>query len=280
MVGFLNESVENGTIPHDSVEGIEVAIQCIVEAFNIDLSDESLSIAPNTLSKIFNVFLQTQAKLSATQTPDQLKSLGNKAMADKDYAAAISNYSQAILLDGENAVYYANRAAAYSQNNQHQLAVDDAKSAAKVDPGYSKAYSRMGHAYFCLGEYNEAVEAYEKGLALDPENATMRQSLETAKQKLSSVSARSNPADAIGSNPLAGMAGGAGGMPDLSSMLSNPALMNMASKMMSNPGMASMLQNPALMDMAKGFMNNPAAADMMRDPEALAKMMQGMGKKD
>lgn len=35
-------------------------------------------------------------------------------------------------------------AAAYSQQGDHQKAVDDAKKAAEIDPSYSKAYSRMG----------------------------------------------------------------------------------------------------------------------------------------
>lgn len=35
-------------------------------------------------------------------------------------------------------------AAAYSQQGDHEKAVNDAKKAIEVDPKYSKAYSRMG----------------------------------------------------------------------------------------------------------------------------------------
>lgn len=35
-------------------------------------------------------------------------------------------------------------AAAYSQQGDHEKAVNDAKKAVEVDPKYSKAYSRMG----------------------------------------------------------------------------------------------------------------------------------------
>lgn len=45
-------------------------------------------------------------------------------------------------------------AAAYSQIEQHEKAVADAKSAIKVDAEYSKAYSRMGyHCFFILLKY-------------------------------------------------------------------------------------------------------------------------------
>ncbi len=41
----------------------------------------------------------------------QLKDKGNKLFLAKDYAAAYFKYSQAIEIDGTNAVFYANRAA-------------------------------------------------------------------------------------------------------------------------------------------------------------------------
>jgi small glutamine-rich tetratricopeptide repeat-containing protein alpha len=104
----------------------------------------------------------------------------------------------------------------------------------------------MAHAHFCMNDYADAVSAYEKGLALDPENATMKQSLETARKKV----------------PAADVApsGGGGGMPDMAGMMNNPAMMGMAQQMMSNPAMAGMMNNPAMMEMAKkvrvrGFLN-------------------------
>lgn len=94
------------------------------------------------------------------------------------------------------------------------------------------------HALFCQQKYQEAVDAYEKGLELDPENATIKQSLATAKSKIGSVDR-----SAGGSN--AG-AGGAGGMPDLGSLLNNPALMNMAQQMMQSGALDQLMNNPNL----------------------------------
>ena len=52
---------------------------------------------------------------------------------------------RAIELDGRNAVYYCNRAAAHSKLNQQQAAIDDCGVAISIDPAYSKAYGRMGY---------------------------------------------------------------------------------------------------------------------------------------
>ncbi|KAJ3218844.1 Adenylate kinase 7 [Dinochytrium kinnereticum] len=280
---FLTASIKNGVIKEDDAEGIEVAIQCIGEAFGVDLSDpeqqSKLSVKPASLSTIFDVFLQTQKKVAEKKEAikakaEALKGAGNKLMAERKYDEAIAKYSEAIELDPANAVYYSNRAAAYSQSGDHTNAVEDAKLAVEADPDYSKAYSRMGHAYFCLGEFSDAVDAYERGLRLDPGNQTMKQSLAAAKQKMDETSGvRGGADDAMGGMP--GLPGGAGGL-DFASMLSNPNFMSMASQMMSNPAVGQMLNNPAVAQMAQNLMQDPSALqNLMANPE-IAKLAAGM----
>ena len=65
-------------------------------------------------------------------------------MSHKDYAAAIDSDTSAIALDPTNAVYYSNRAAAYSSKSEHQNAVNDAEKALEVDPSFVRAYHRLG----------------------------------------------------------------------------------------------------------------------------------------
>lgn len=50
---------------------------------------------------------------------------------------------------------------------------------------------------------------------------------------------------------LRGLGGGAGGggMPDISSFLGNPAMMQMAQQMMANGGMERLMNNPAVSNM-------------------------------
>ena len=145
-------------------------VQCIGEAFGVDPSNEEqtkrLSVKPATLPSIFDVFLKTREKFPAgsssastsTSAPAQptgpseadkaeaekLKAQGNAKMSSKEYDAAIDLYTQAIAKDGTNAVYYSNRAAAYSSKGDHQNAVNDAEKALEVDPSFVRAYHRLG----------------------------------------------------------------------------------------------------------------------------------------
>ena len=123
-------------------------------------------------------------------------------------------------------------AAAHSQNGSHDQAVADAKHALSLDPSYHKAYSRLGHAEFCLGNYENAVQAYRKALDADPNNANIKASLNTAEQKMGAAATTQRAVPDLGAM---------GGMPDLGAMGGMPDLGGMdLGSMMNNPGFMSM----------------------------------------
>lgn len=148
-----------------------ILVQCIGEAFGVDPSDEQqrerLSIKPASLTSLFDLFLKTRERMSASSPPqasssstsepspstpsdsdkaeaEKHKAKGNTLMGQKDYDAAIDAYTQAITLNGGNAVYYSNRAAAYSSKGDHDNAISDAEKAIELDSKFSKAYHRLG----------------------------------------------------------------------------------------------------------------------------------------
>ncbi|KAG0164441.1 hypothetical protein DFQ28_009115 [Apophysomyces sp. BC1034] len=315
ILEFLKKSCDDGTITQDDQEGIEVAMQCIGEAYGVDPADqvqqEAYSTKPANLLSIFEVYLKTKSKSKAQSSAappvpqreylifseiviiktmtefsktseiseedkakaEELKAAGNRKVSERNYPEAIKLYTEAIALNGSQAVYYANRAAAFSQQGDHPKAVDDAKKAIEIDPKYSKAYSRMGHALFCQNLFQDAVDAYEKGLELDPENPTIKSSLATARSKLNSSSVdRAIPQE---------NAGGAGGMPDISAMLNNPALMSMAQQMMQSGALDNLMNNPNMARMAQQMMGGGGGAgglaEMMRNPEMMDMARQFMG---
>lgn len=55
------------------------------------------------------------------------------------YAQAIDLYTQAIELNSQNAVYWANRSIAHLKLEEYGSAILDASKAIEVDPRYSKA---------------------------------------------------------------------------------------------------------------------------------------------
>ncbi|KAM0060749.1 putative protein-serine/threonine phosphatase [Helianthus debilis subsp. tardiflorus] len=53
---------------------------------------------------------------------------------------AIDLYTKAIELNGQNAVYWANRAFSHTKLEEYGGAIQDASRAIKIDPKYSKVY--------------------------------------------------------------------------------------------------------------------------------------------
>jgi small glutamine-rich tetratricopeptide repeat-containing protein alpha len=310
IIDFLSQSVNDGTVKQDDKESLEVAIQCIGEAFGVDPSDQGqrgrLSVAPATLQNIFDVFLKTRDKIGSgsgtssapsTKSPsaedkaqaEKLKQSGNAMMSSKKFDQAIDSYTQAIALDGTNAVYYSNRAAAYSSKGDHLSAVGDAENAIKADSSFVRAYHRLGHAQYCLGDFAAAASAFRRGLDIDPSSANLKSGLQNAEARIVSVDDDDGPPPLISddsSSPsssappaaagLGGMAdmlrnmgGGGGGMPDIASLMNNPAMMSMAQQMMANGGLEGLMQNPAVANMMNRVQSGggmPSMDEIMADP--------------
>lgn len=56
------------------------------------------------------------------------------------------------------------RAAAYTQIHKYTEAIRDCLKSIEIDPNYSKAYSRLGLAYYAQGNYRDAIEkGFTKG---------------------------------------------------------------------------------------------------------------------
>ncbi|KAL8138315.1 hypothetical protein V2J09_004316 [Rumex salicifolius] len=166
---------------------------------------------------------------------EALKTLGNKVMQSNAYVEAIERYTCAIALCENNAVYYCNRAAAYTQVGKYDDAIRDSLSAINIDPTYSKAYSRLGFAYYLQGNYGDAInEGYKKALDLDPNNNAVKENLKAAEHKLREQQERrgrnqghTNPfpegsRNQGGHSPFASVSFDAGGVPaSLASMFMN-----------------------------------------------------------
>ncbi|KAN0063721.1 Small glutamine-rich tetratricopeptide repeat-containing protein 2 [Thecaphora frezii] len=305
VASWLEQS--GSSLPADKQAELQAAAKGVANAFGINTSDatqkQQYGQGPG-LQAIFDIFLTTQKKMggssgasdmpaaSASASTDkvvsaedaakaeELKAEGNKAMSSKDYGAAIEAYGKAIELNPKSPVYYSNRAAAFSQIGQHEQAIEDAKKASQIDPNFGKAYSRLGHALFSSGRFSEAVEAYQKGVEVDPSNDVLKRGLAASKERLASESgagassSSSSPSsrDAV-SSPGAGGGFpdfGAGGMPDLASLMNNPMVAQMAQNLMSNPnGLAQLMNNPMLRQAAERFQNSggmPDISAMMQDP--------------
>lgn len=56
------------------------------------------------------------------------------------------------------------RAAALTQIQQYEAAVQDCQKSIAINPNYSKAYSRLGFVYYAQGKYRDAIDkGFTKG---------------------------------------------------------------------------------------------------------------------
>ncbi|KAK7275657.1 hypothetical protein RIF29_16777 [Crotalaria pallida] len=178
------------TVSKDELCGQFFAALAKIDYFrtNVDGIDDPLRL--EKASRLLNdAFMEMDKsgcqEFTLKNLAESLKSLGNKAMQSEQYPDAIELYNCAIALYEKSAVYFCNRAAAYTQIKRYMEAIQDCLKSIEIDPNYSKAYSRLGSAYYEQGKYREAIElGYRKALELDPTNESVRENIRLAEQRL------------------------------------------------------------------------------------------------
>ncbi|KAF7803724.1 outer envelope protein 64, mitochondrial [Senna tora] len=104
------------------------------------------------------------------EASELLKEKGNAAFKGKQWNKAVNYYTEAIKLNGMNATYYCNRAAAYLELGCFQQAEDDCNKVILLDKKNVKAYLRRGTARESLLRNKEALEDFKHALVLEPKN--------------------------------------------------------------------------------------------------------------
>ncbi|KAF9608408.1 hypothetical protein IFM89_009774 [Coptis chinensis] len=187
--GFAVESHASGASKDELFGQFFAALEKIhFFSTTVDGDDEHWQL--DRATQLFHEAVQELEK-SGCQTINTLnlaetfKSQGNKAMQSKLYSDAIELYTYAIALCENNSVYYCNRAAAFTQIHKYVEAIRDCKKSIQIDPNYSKAYSRLGLAYYAQGSYRDAIDkGFTKALQLDPDNESVKENIRVAEQKL------------------------------------------------------------------------------------------------
>ncbi|KAK4999612.1 Small glutamine-rich tetratricopeptide repeat-containing protein 2 [Elasticomyces elasticus] len=317
IIDFLNTSLTDGTLQAEDSESIEIASNCIADAFHVDPTDKAAvkdAVGGQSLLSIYGVYEKLKSKSAASTQgsssaqegrsstssapqagntrkadtgynadAEKLKSQGNAAMQKKDYPTAIDLYTQALSIQPLNPVYLSNRAAAYSAAGQHEFAKNDAELATATDPKYSKAWSRLGLARYALGDSKGSMEAYQHGIDAEGNGGSdaMKRGYETAKKRVEeegmNADADSDDDDDVGA-PAARGAGGAGGAGGM------PDLAGLASMLGGGgaggggmPDLGSLMQNPMLRSMAQNVMQNPDMLSSIMNNPQLREMAGRFG---
>ncbi|GFX54134.1 small glutamine-rich tetratricopeptide repeat-containing protein beta [Trichonephila clavipes] len=229
IINFLRDEARKEGNP-DTKESLEVAVQCLQTAYDIDPKSPSLAQynIPLSLADIFtsafpSIEEEVDEKVDTTASKEPLnkaeimKNLGNNLMRNNQYSEAVRYYTAAIEIDGSNAVYYCNRAAAYSKLSDFASAILDCEKAVEIDPKYAKAFGRMGLAYTSLDQFELAIRAFKAALEIEPSNESYQSNMKIALERKAS-------------SGLTGLSS-----VDWHTLFSNPAFRSMASTIMQDP---------------------------------------------
>ncbi|VFR01952.1 unnamed protein product [Cuscuta campestris] len=111
---------------------------------------------------------------------EEAKAKGNAAYAAGNFTEAIKHFTEAIDFAPTNHILYSNRSAAYASLNEFSDALADAQKTVVLKPDWSKGYSRLGAAHLGLHQRDESIDAYRKGLDIDPDNEALKHGLAEA----------------------------------------------------------------------------------------------------
>ncbi|XP_068619659.1 small glutamine-rich tetratricopeptide repeat-containing protein alpha-like [Battus philenor] len=247
IVNFLKQQLEGDGLNSDSRESVEVGVQCIETAF--ELSPQELAQGVDLLQLVRQ---QRNHVASGRAEAEKLKNEGNEFMKAERFREAFDKYSKAIEIDPRNAVYFSNRAAAHFKLGEHEMAIADCMAALALQPDYGKAHGRLGLALTALDRHREARAAFARAAQLEPENESYRENLRLADERLSQRGER---------GPL-----------DLGGLLQNPALLNMATEMLSDPNMQNLISG--LMTNTNATAGTGGMNALLEAGQALAQHMQ------
>lgn len=234
VLKFLRSEINQETATPDVKESLEVATQCLESCYEVSIDDE---ICKNNFDSGMDLLAIAEKNVIKRELPsdlkekaNNLKNEGNELMKQEKYKEALDSYNKAIEIDKNNAVFYCNRAAAYSKLSDFANSIEDCKNALKIDPTYSKAWGRLGLALLSNNQVEESYEAYNKAIQLEPANEGYKQNLKVVEERLKNMSTEGQD------SPF-------GNLGNMMGMFNNPQFMNMARQMMSDPQMQSMMSN-------------------------------------
>ena len=180
-------------------------------------------------------------------TADELKELGNKCLSNKQYDEAIDYYTKAIALK-EDHVFYSNRSAAYLSKGDANNALLDGNKCIEISPSWPKGYSRKGAALHAMQQYDEALDTYNAGLQVAPEDSSLKNAVNDVMKAKSSAN-RPNPMGGLfGPAMLAKLAG----HPKFGPKLADPAFLQKLSLVQSNPQL--IMSDPELMEVLQAIL--------------------------
>ena len=109
--------------------------------------------------------------MATNETAQEWLDEGDKKFNNNDWNGAIVSYTgayKAIGLEPRAARAYNNRGLAWYEKGEYDKALENYNKAIELNPNYAKAYNNCGLVWDEKEEYDKAIENYNKAIELDP----------------------------------------------------------------------------------------------------------------
>jgi tetratricopeptide (TPR) repeat protein len=108
---------------------------------------------------------------------------GSRALDRRDYARAMSHFDKAVELDPTFAEAYNQRAIVHYLEERYEASIEQCRKTVELMPCHFGAWAGMGHCHCHSGRMGDALECYEKALAINPHLDGVKQAVGELKQK-------------------------------------------------------------------------------------------------
>lgn len=189
---------------------------------------------PDTLTKLRKVEAAfkkaTEDAYLNPELAESEKNKGNDAFKAQQYPDAVKFYSEALKRNPNDHKIYSNRAACYMKLGAFMEAQKDADRCIEIDPKFPKGYTRKGGVQFFMKEYDKAMETYQKGLEIDPENEELKNGIKSCIDKINQGNRGELSEDEMKARQEKAMAD-----PEIQNILQDPVMRQVLQDMQADP---------------------------------------------
>lgn len=137
---------------------------CCIEELAFHLKDPDVLINELAEHAMWAIWFRS----GKTPVANELVCRGADALSHRDFPRAIECFNEALQADPDFAEAYNQRAIAYYLSEDYEKSVADCRRVVRRMPCHFGAWAGMGHCHAHLGRAAEAIESYEKALAINP----------------------------------------------------------------------------------------------------------------
>ena len=127
---------------------------------------------------LFIILFASILTFAQDMNPDAAKlyNEGNGLLKAGNYKGAITNYDQALAIEKDYRIYY-QKGIAQKKTNDLSGALSSFEECIKLKSDFEAGYNALGGVYFSMGDYNKAIDNFEKVLSLST-NASVKKKVQ------------------------------------------------------------------------------------------------------